>query len=99
MWRCVDPRVNQLFGGTYHLNLHGRKIRELGTSVSRAGGYVPPKSWLTRGSTPRHIPEDDILHPVVFILYINFDLIPVKHNNSPNNSLYCVQLGFHRRRK
>jgi hypothetical protein len=27
--------VNRRFGGTYHLHLQGRKIRERGTSVSR----------------------------------------------------------------
>jgi hypothetical protein len=55
-WDVVACRfcVNRRFGGTYRLNLQGRKIRERGTSVSR---------WLqsvhTR-STRHHIPEDGI---------------------------------------
>jgi hypothetical protein len=41
--------VNRRFGGTYHLHLQGRNIRERGTSVSR---------WL---QTWRHTAEDGIL--------------------------------------
>jgi hypothetical protein len=34
-WRRVDYCVNRRFGGTHRLHLHGRKIRERGTNVSR----------------------------------------------------------------
>jgi hypothetical protein len=46
--------VNRLFIGAYRLHLHGRKIRERGTSVSRlkpptpAGGSLADFSTLTR---------------------------------------------------
>jgi hypothetical protein len=52
--------VNRRFGGTYRLNLQGRKIRERGTSVSR--WLQTELQSVNPGSTQPHIPEDDILH-------------------------------------
>jgi hypothetical protein len=43
--------VNRRFGGTYRLHLQGRKIRKLGTSVSR--WLQPPWRW-TRYVPPKH---------------------------------------------
>jgi hypothetical protein len=43
--------VNRRFGGTYRLYLHGRKIRERGTSVSRWQQYVNPEVYLKAMTT------------------------------------------------
>jgi hypothetical protein len=48
-WDLVPCRyfVNRRFGGTYHLHLQGRKIRKLGSSVSRwlRSGKISEKGW------------------------------------------------------
>jgi hypothetical protein len=54
---CRSCKINRRFGGTYRLHLQGRKIRELGTSMSRQ----QQMSVHFTGSTRRHIPEDFIL--------------------------------------
>jgi hypothetical protein len=42
---CRSSGLNRRFGGTYRLHLHGRKIRERGTRVSR---------WLQTKQSPAH---------------------------------------------
>jgi hypothetical protein len=65
--------VNRRFGGTYRLNLQGRKIRERGTSVSmwlQVADFSTLKMEEIRSSetsvhtrsTWGHIPEDSILY-------------------------------------
>jgi hypothetical protein len=69
--------VNRRFGGTYRLNLQGRKIRERGGSLQppvHAGSSLAdfsilkieairsPETSVHTRSTRRHIPEDDSRH-------------------------------------
>jgi hypothetical protein len=51
--------VNRRLGGSYRLHLQGRRICELGTSVTEAIRYSETSDYTK--STRRHIPED-ILH-------------------------------------
>jgi hypothetical protein len=50
---CKCSRLNRRFGGSYHLHLQGRKIRERRTSLT---------SIQSTTFTWHHTPEDGILH-------------------------------------